>query len=112
MKILQKYKFVWLNTHYNHPNELCEDSCKALAKIAETGIPMGNQSVLLKGVNDNVDVMKALVHKLVKNRVRPYYIYINVIYPKVSAISAPLLPKELKLCRRGHTSGLCVPTYV
>lgn len=113
LEILKKYKFVWLNTHFNHPNELCEDSCKALAKIAETGIPMGNQSVLLKGVNDNVDVMKALVHKLVKNRVRPYYIYQCDLSEGISHFRTPIAKGiEIIESLRGHTSGLCIPTYV
>jgi len=113
LTILKKYKFIWLNTHFNHPNELCEDSCKALAKIAETGIPMGNQSVLLKGVNDNVDVMKALVHKLVKNRVRPYYIYQCDLSEGISHFRTPIAKGiEIIESLRGHTSGLCVPTYV
>lgn len=75
LKVLKKYKFVWLNTHFNHPQELTKEACEALAKLAEAGIVLGNQSVLLKGINDHVDVMKQLVHGLVKNRVRPYYIY-------------------------------------
>ncbi|HOT40450.1 MAG TPA: KamA family radical SAM protein, partial [Candidatus Syntrophosphaera thermopropionivorans] len=75
ISIFKKYKFLWLNTHFNHPHELTNESSAALAKLAEAGIVLGNQSVLLKGINDNVDVMKALVHGLVKNRVRPYYIY-------------------------------------
>jgi lysine 2,3-aminomutase len=113
LTILKKYKFIWLNTHFNHPNELCEDSCKALAKIAETGIPMGNQSVLLKGVNDNVDVMKALVHKLVKNRVRPYYIYQCDLSEGISHFRTPIAKGiEIIESLRGHTSGLCIPTYV
>lgn len=113
LEILKKYKFVWLNTHFNHPNELSEDSCKALAKIAETGIPMGNQSVLLKGINDNVDVMKALVHKLVKNRVRPYYIYQCDLSEGISHFRTPIAKGiEIIESLRGHTSGLCVPTYV
>ena len=113
LTILKKYKFVWLNTHFNHPNELSEDSCKALAKIAETGIPMGNQSVLLKGINDNVDVMKALVHKLVKNRVRPYYIYQCDLSEGISHFRTPI-SKGIEIIEslRGHTSGLCIPTYV
>ncbi|HPB18854.1 MAG TPA: lysine 2,3-aminomutase, partial [Candidatus Cloacimonas sp.] len=75
--------------------------------------PMGNQSVLLKGVNDNVDVMKALVHKLVKNRVRPYYIYQCDLSEGISHFRTPIAKGiEIIESLRGHTSGLCVPTYV
>ncbi|MDZ4181516.1 MAG: KamA family radical SAM protein, partial [Candidatus Cloacimonadaceae bacterium] len=66
LNVLRKYKFVWLNTHFNHPQEMTPDAVSALAKLAETGVVMGNQSVLLKGINDNVDVMKQLVHALVR----------------------------------------------
>jgi len=113
LAVLKKYKFVWLNTHYNHPNELCEDAVKALAKLAETGIPLGNQSVLLKGINDNVDVMKALVHKLVKNRVRPYYIYQCDLSEGIGHFRTPV-SKGIEIIEslRGHTSGLCIPTFV
>ncbi|MDD2228992.1 MAG: lysine 2,3-aminomutase [Candidatus Cloacimonetes bacterium] len=113
LAILKKYKFVWLNTHYNHPNELGAAAVNALARLAETGIPLGNQSVLLKGINDNVDVMKALVHKLVKNRVRPYYIYQCDLSEGISHFRTPV-SKGIEIIEslRGHTSGLCVPTFV
>ncbi len=113
LAVLKKYKFVWLNTHYNHPNELGEDARQALAKLSEAGIPLGNQSVLLKGINDNVDVMKALVHKLVKNRVRPYYIYQCDLSEGIGHFRTPVAKGiEIIESLRGHTSGLCIPTYV
>ncbi len=113
LTVLKKYKFVWLNTHFNHPNELGEDSKQVLAKLAEAGIPLGNQSVLLKGINDNVDVMKALVHKLVKNRVRPYYIYQCDLSEGIGHFRTPVAKGiEIIESLRGHTSGLCIPTYV
>jgi len=113
LTVLKKYKFVWLNTHYNHPNELGEAAVKALAKLSEAGIPLGNQSVLLKGINDNVDVMKALVHKLVKNRVRPYYIYQCDLSEGIAHFRTPV-SKGIEIIEslRGHTSGLCIPTFV
>lgn len=113
LAVLRKYKFVWLNTHYNHPNELGEDAVKALAKLSETGIPLGNQSVLLKGINDNVDVMKALVHKLVRNRIRPYYIYQCDLSEGIGHFRTPV-SKGIEIIEslRGHTSGLCIPTFV
>ncbi len=111
--VLKKYKFVWLNTHFNHPNEITPASAAALAKLAEAGVVMGNQSVLLKGVNDNVDVMKQLVHSLVRNRVRPYYIYQCDLSEGISHFRTPV-SKGIEIIEslRGHTSGLCVPTYV
>ncbi len=113
MAILKKYPFVWLNTHFNHPQEISDTSAKTLATIAETGLPMGNQSVLLKGINDHVDVMKALVHKLVRNRVRPYYIYQCDLSEGISHFRTPISRGiEIIESLRGHTSGLCVPTFV
>lgn len=113
MKVLKKYPFVWLNTHFNHPQEISSEAAKALAAIAETGVPMGNQSVLLKGINDHVDVMKALVHKLVRNRVRPYYIYQCDLSEGISHFRTPVAKGiEIIESLRGHTSGLCIPTYV
>lgn len=113
MQVLKNYPNVWLNTHFNHPQEMGELSVKALAMIAETGLPMGNQSVLLKGVNDHVDVMKALVHVLVRNRVRPYYIYQCDLTEGIAHFRTPVSRGiEIIESLRGHTSGLCVPTYV
>lgn len=113
LTMLKKYPFVWLNTHFNHPQEISDTSAKALASIAETGLPMGNQSVLLKGINDHVDVMKALVHKLVRNRVRPYYIYQCDLSEGIGHFRTPISRGiEIIESLRGHTSGLCVPTFV
>src|SRR5699024_6656189 len=71
----KKYHPIWLNTHFNHPKEITETSIAAANKMADVGIPLGNQSVLLRGVNDCPHIMKDLVHELVKMRIRPYYIY-------------------------------------
>ena len=73
--MLKKYHPVWLNTHFNTPKEFTPEAAKACAMLADAGIPLGNQSVLLAGVNDCSHVMMELVHGLVKMRVRPYYIY-------------------------------------
>ena len=75
VNMLKKYHPVWLNTHFNHPQEVTKESTEACAKLANAGVPLGNQTVLLRGVNDCVYVMKKLMHELVKMRVRPYYIY-------------------------------------
>jgi lysine 2,3-aminomutase len=111
--VFRKYKFLWLNTHFNHPHELTPESTAALARIAECGVVMGNQSVLLKGVNDHVDVMKQLVHGLVRNRVRPYYIYQCDLSEGIAHFRTPI-SKGIEIIEslRGHTSGLCIPTYV
>ena len=75
VNMLKKYHPIWLNTHFNHPSEITKESAEACARLADAGIPLGNQTVLLAGVNDCVHVMTDLVHELVKIRVRPYYIY-------------------------------------
>ncbi len=111
--ILKKYPPIWLNTHFNHPRELTAESRAALAKLADNGIVLGNQSVLLRHINDHVDVMKNLLHQLVKNRVRPYYIYQCDLSEGIAHFRTPI-SKGLEIMEslRGHTSGLCVPTFV
>lgn len=113
VNMLKKYHPVWLNTHFNHPNEITPEAVEACRKLADAGVPLGNQSVLLRGVNDSVRTMRTLVHELVKMRVRPYYIYqcdlslgIEHFRTKVS--------KGIEIIEglRGHTSGYCVPTFV
>lgn len=75
IRMLKKYQPIWINTHFNHPQELTPDSIKACADIIDAGIPLGNQSVLLRNINDNSETMKELLLKLVKARIRPYYLY-------------------------------------
>jgi lysine 2,3-aminomutase len=75
VEMLKKHQPLWLNTHFNHPREITSSTRAALRKLADAGIPLGNQSVLLAGVNDCYRIIKSLVHKLVENRVRPYYLY-------------------------------------
>ena len=75
LAVMKKYQPIWINTHFNHPCELTAESVKACEAIVDAGIPLGNQSVLLKNINDNTETMKELLLKLVKARVRPYYIY-------------------------------------
>lgn len=112
-KMLKKYHPIWLNTHFNHPNEITEESKKACEMLADAGIPLGNQSVLLRGVNDCVHVMRKLVHELVKVRVRPYYIYQCDLSMGLSGFRTPI-SKGIEIIEglRGHTSGFCVPTFV
>ena len=111
--MLKKYHPVWLNTHFNHPNEMTESSKRACERLADAGIPLGNQSVLLRGVNDSVDIMKKLVHELVKIRVRPYYIYQCDLSMGLEHFRTPV-SKGIEIIEglRGHTSGFCVPTFV
>ena len=104
---------LWLNTHVNHPNELAPDCCAALARLADAGIPLGCQTVLLAGVNDCPHIMTALVHKLVQNRVRPYYIYQCDLVVGAAHFRTPVAKLvEIIEALRGHTSGFCVPTAV
>jgi lysine 2,3-aminomutase len=113
VNMLKKYHPIWINTHFNHPHEITPESRAALARMADAGIPLGNQSVLLRGVNDNVDVMKKLVHLLVMNRVRPYYIYQCDLSMGLEHFRTPI-SKGIEIIEnlRGHTSGYAVPTYV
>ncbi len=73
--MLRKYHPIWVNTHFNHPNEITEEAIAALTRLADAGIPLGNQSVLLRGVNDNPQTIEQLCRGLIKNRVRPYYLF-------------------------------------
>ena len=111
--MLKKYHPIWLNTHFNHPNEITEESKKACAMLADAGIPLGNQTVLLHGVNDCVHVMKKLVQALVYIRVRPYYIYVCDLSMGLTHFRTPV-SKGIEIIEglRGHTSGYAVPTFV
>ncbi|MDD2282552.1 MAG: lysine 2,3-aminomutase, partial [Eubacteriales bacterium] len=111
--MLKKYHPIWINTHFNHPREMTEEAAAALARLADAGIPLGNQSVLLRGVNDCLGVMKALVHALVKNRVRPYYIYQCDLSQGIEHFRTSV-SKGIEIIEglRGHTSGFAVPTFV
>lgn len=111
--MLKKYHPIWLNTHFNHPNEVTPESAAACARLADAGVPLGNQSVLLRGVNDCVHVMKHLVHELVKMRVRPYYIYQCDLSMGLEHFRTPV-SKGIEIIEglRGHTSGFAVPTFV
>ena len=113
VNMLKKYHPIWVNTHFNHSNEITEDAKLALAKLANAGIPLGNQSVLLRGVNDCMATMKQLVHDLVKNRVRPYYIYQCDLSVGIEHFRTTV-GKGIEIMEglRGHTSGYAVPTFV
>jgi len=111
--VLKKHHPLWLNTHFNHRSEVTTSAREALALLADAGIPLGNQSVLLAGVNDCPRIMKSLVHKLVENRVRPYYLYQCDLAEGLSHFRTPIGKGiEIMESLRGHTSGFAVPTYV
>lgn len=111
--MLKKYHPIWLNTHFNHYDEITIESKAAIDRLANAGIPLGNQSVLLKGVNDSVEVMKTLVQRLAYIRVRPYYIYQCDLSLGIEHFRTPV-SKGIEIIEglRGHTSGYCVPTFV
>ncbi|WP_066637743.1 lysine 2,3-aminomutase [Desulfolucanica intricata] len=111
--MLKKYHPIWLNTHFNHPKEITPESVEACSRLANVGIPLGNQSVLLKGINDCPHIMKTLVQQLVRNRVRPYYIYQCDLSQGIGHFRTSV-SKGIEIYEnlRGHTSGLAVPTFV
>jgi len=111
--ILKKYHPLWINTHFNHPREITESAKEAIARLADGGFPLGNQSVLLADVNDCPRIMKSLLHKLVQNRVRPYYLYQCDLAEGLSHFRTPI-GKGIEIMESlvGHTSGLARPTYV
>lgn len=113
VNMLKKYHPIWLNTHFNHSNEITPESKRACELMADAGIPLGNQSVLLRGINDCTHVMLKLVNDLVKIRVRPYYIYQCDLSLGLSHFRTPVA-KGIEIIEglRGHTSGYCVPTFV
>jgi len=110
---LKKHHPLYINTHFNHPDELTPAAVKGLAMLADAGIPLGCQTVLLRGVNDDVDVMKKLMQKLLAARVRPYYIYMCDNVAGVEHFKTTV-EKGLEIVEglRGWTSGLAVPHFV
>ncbi|HTP79218.1 MAG TPA: KamA family radical SAM protein [Bacteroidota bacterium] len=112
-KMIRKYHPIYVNTHFNHPWECTAEAEKACAMLADAGCPVGNQAVLMKGVNDNPDVMLELHRKLLKMRVRPYYIYQADLTKGTNHFRTPVrVGLEIMDKLRGHTSGLAVPYYV
>ncbi len=113
VEVLKKHHPLWINTHFNHPREITASSKNALRKLADAGIPLGNQTVLLAGVNDCHRIMKKLIHKLVQNRVRPYYLYQCDLSEGLTHFRTPI-GKGIEIMENliGHTSGFAIPTYV
>ncbi|MCD6482543.1 MAG: lysine 2,3-aminomutase [Candidatus Izimaplasma sp.] len=113
VEMLHKYHPIWVNTHFNHSKELTPEVKIALDLMADAGIPLGNQSVLLRGVNDCVNTMKKLVKRLIQLRVRPYYIYQCDLSQGIEHFRTPV-SKGIEIIEglRGHISGIAVPTFV
>lgn len=110
---LKKYHPIWINTHFNHPNEITEEAKEACSKLVDSGIPVGNQSVLLANINDCPNVMKNLVHRLVKARIRPYYLYQCDLVCGLEHFRTSITKGiEIIEALRGHTSGFAIPDYV
>lgn len=112
-EMLKKYHPFFLSVHVNHPRELTTEVREGLGRLADAGIPLGNQSVLLKGVNDDLEVQKALVHKLLMCRVRPYYLYQCDLIQGSSHLRTNV-NKGLEIIEglRGHTTGYAIPQFV
>jgi lysine 2,3-aminomutase len=112
-RMLRRFHPLWVNIHFTHPDEITPEVSHACARLANAGIPLGSQTVLLSGVNDDLETMKRLLHGLLCIRVRPYYLYQCDPIPGSSHFRTPVR-KGLEILRglRGHTTGLAVPTYV
>jgi len=113
VRMLKKYHPIYVNTHFNHPWEITPESKRACELLADAGIPIGNQTVLMKGVNDDPEVIKELFRKLLLMRVRPYYLYQADLTKGANHFRTPIkVGLEIMDKLRGHTSGLAVPYYV
>jgi len=112
-EMLARYHPIWMNLHFNHPAEITPEVSRAVDSLSRAGIPIGNQSVLLAGINDCVNVQRALVNKLAENRIRPYYLYQCDLVEGSGHFRTPV-GKGIEIMEglRGHTSGYAIPTYV
>jgi lysine 2,3-aminomutase len=112
-RMLEKFHPIWLNTHFNHPGELTADAAEACDRLLRAGIPVGNQSVLLRGVNDRPEIMQSLCETLVRMRVRPYYVYQAQLLEGTQHFRVPIEDGlEIFKQMRGRTSGFAIPQYV
>ena len=112
-RICDKYGPIWLNTHFNHANEVTPEAGRAVRELLRAGVPVNNQTVLLRGINDTVETQLKLSHELLKNRVRPYYLFHADEVRGTEHLRTPV-ETGIKIIEgmRGHTSGLGVPTFV
>jgi lysine 2,3-aminomutase len=110
--MLKKYHPLWMSLHVTHPDELTPECRTACSRLADAGIPLGSQTVLLKGVNDSLPTLKALMHGLIRFRVKPYYLFQCDPIPGTSHFRTPV-SKGLEMIQglQGHTSGYAVPTF-
>lgn len=111
--LLERYHPLWVNTHFNHPKELTDEARAAIDRLKQAGVPVGNQTVLLRGINDDPETMKALNEGLVRMRVRPYYLYQAQVIGGTGHMRTPI-EDGMHIMRRlrGRTSGFAIPTYV
>ena len=113
VEMLRQYHPLYINTHFNHPNEITTESAEACARLADAGIPLGNQSVLLRGINDDPQLMERLCRALVRIRVKPYYMYQCDLVRGVEHFRTPVSRGiEIMEYLRGRLSGLAIPTFV
>ena len=111
--MLQKFHPLWMNIHINHPSEISQELAEACDRLSRAGIPLGNQSVLLAGINDCPHIQRQLVHDLLRIRVRPYYLYQCDLVEGAGHFRTPVAKGiEIIEALRGHTSGFAIPTYV
>ncbi|UCG43809.1 MAG: KamA family radical SAM protein [candidate division WOR-3 bacterium] len=113
VRMLRRYHPLWMSIHFTHPDELTPEVALACSRLADAGIPLGSQTVLLRGINDDVETMRRLVHGLMQNRVRPYYLYQCDPISGSAHFRTPV-ERGLEIIQglRGHTSGYAVPTFV
>ena len=111
--LLNRYHPLWINTHFNHPRELTADAAEAIDRLLRAGVPVGNQTVLLRGINDDVATMKALGEGLVRMRVRPYYLYQAQLIGGTASFRTSI-EKGMEIMRalRGRTTGFALPEYI
>ena len=112
-RMLERFHPIWVNTHFNHPGELTADAAEACDRLLRAGIPVGNQSVLLRGINDSLEVMQTLCETLVRMRVRPYYVYQAQLLEGTAHFRVPIEQGQaIFRAMRGRTSGFAIPEYV
>lgn len=112
-RVLRKHHPLWMSIHFTHPAELTPEATEAVTRLADAGIPLGSQTVLLKGVNDSLDVLRPLMHGLLMRRVKPYYLYqCDPISGSSHFRTSVQTGLDLVAGLRGHTTGYAVPTYV
>ncbi len=113
LNMLKKYQPIWINTHFNHPKEVTAEAGAACERIVNAGVPLGNQTVLLRGINDSAEILKTLFEKLVHYRVRPYYLYQCDLSVGISHFRTTVEEGvEIMHKLQGNISGYCIPKYV